>query len=316
MVRRLHKQHTIVKLCQALEVSRSGYYAYLAQKTGKRIQQETAIRRAILSSHIAAPSYGVDNIHADVRAQMVCGRNRIRRLMRQMGICSCRKRTYRMTTTNSQHEYAVAPNLIKGLEVTHPNQVWVGDITYIPTHEGYLYLAIVKDKFTREIVGYSYGDQITSLLVQQALLMALGKRKPPPGLLHHSDRGVQYCCHDFRRLLRAHDLTASMSRKGNPYDNAHAENFFSCLKSERLSLQQFNSRRQAGLAAFEYIEGFYNTRRRHSALGRIPPAQFYRNFVATHGVGLSGVSESTRLADTRRKVDKVSMDNHRILTRY
>jgi transposase InsO family protein len=249
---------------------------------GKRAQQDVAIRRAILETHIAAPSYGVDNIHADVREQIVCSRSRVRRLMREMGVHSCRKRPYRFKTTNSNHEYAIAPNLVKNLDITRPNQVWVSDITYIQTDEGYLFAAIVKDKFTREIVGYRCGDRITSELAQQALNSAVVSRKPQPGLIHHSDRGVQYCCHDYRRILSEHGITASMSKKSNPYDNAMAENFFCCLKCERLYLMHFNTTAQAKLAVFEYIDGFYNTRRRHSALGRIPPARFFLEYQAAH----------------------------------
>lgn len=248
--------------------------------------QDQVIRQEILASHAAAPCYGLDNIHADVRAKVVCGRNRVRRLMGEMDIRSQRKRKYK-ATTNSAHAHPVAPNLLRGLKITAPNQVWVVDITYIPTDEGWLYLATVKDRFTREIVGYSTGERITSELAQRALLDAIRRYKPPQGLIHHSDRGVQYCCDTYRQLLQNYGIRCSMSRKGNPYDNAVAENFFSCLKCEMVYLQRFATRKDADLAIFRYIDGFYNPRRRHSALGRISPAQFRKNWEATQKISQS-----------------------------
>lgn len=222
-MKRLAKTYSVTTICDALEVSRAGYYAWLRHKPGKQEQKDIIIRREILKSHAAAPCYGVENIHADVRENVVCGHNRVRRLMREMGVCSQRKRRYK-ATTNSTHNLQVAPNLLKGLDITAPNQVWVGDITYIATDEGWLYLAIVKDRFTREVVGYATGDRITQALAEQALRQAITRYQPPEGLVHHSDRGVQYCAHDYQRLLNEHKMVPSMSRKGNPYDNAVAEN--------------------------------------------------------------------------------------------
>lgn len=276
-VRTLSKKHKVSRTCRALGVSRAGYYGWLTHKPGKRTQEEVAIRQEILKSHTASPSYGADNIHADVREKLVCGRNRVRRLMREMGIHSCRKRKYK-ATTNSRHGYAVAPNLARGIKPTAPNQLWTADITYIATDEGWLYLAMVKDRFTREITGYATGPQITSELAQTALRNAIARHKPPAGLVFHSDRGVQYCCHAFQEMLKENRMTVSMSRKGNPYDNAVSENFFSCLKCEMVYLQRFATRRDAALAVFRYIEGFYNRRRRHSALGRIAPSVFRKRW--------------------------------------
>ena len=308
MIHRMKHQHPIGKLCQVFGVSRSGYYASRAAKAGVRMQQEVLIRKAILQSHNDAPSYGLDNIHADVREKIVCGRNRVRRLMRDMGVRSCRKRPYRMITTNSKHDYLVEPNRLKGLTIDHPNQVWVGDISYIHTDEGFLYLAIVKDKFTREIVGYSQGDKITSQLAQAALRKAYAKRKPSPGLIFHSDRGVQYCCHEYRKMLRVMGIISSMSKKGNPYDNAMAENFFCCIKCERLYLEKYARRHDAQLAIFSYIEGFYNTRRRHSALGYVSPQEFYLAYQAGQRAAETSqvVAGSRRQAQTQRKADGVS----------
>jgi transposase InsO family protein len=278
-VKRLSRSHALKTLCETLEISRSGYYAWLNWKPGKRMREDTAIRREILTSHSAAPTYGVDNIHADVREKLVCGRNRIRRLMREMGIQSRRKRKYK-ATTNSNHNHSVSPNLLKTMTVTKPNQVWVSDISYIQTREGWLYLAIVKDLFTREIVGYATGDRITSSLTESALENAVLRYSPARGLICHSDRGVQYCCVTYRALLQRYGFVSSMSRKGNPYDNAVAENFFSCIKCEMIYLNTFETRRDAVLAVFQYIDGFYNRRRRHEALGRVSPHEFRRRWVA------------------------------------
>ena len=279
LIRNLGKQHSVRLLCSALGVARSAYYDWLKRKPSKRDIEDQAIRREILVSHAAAPCYGVDNIHADVRAQMICGRNRVRRLMRELGVSSIRRHKYK-ATTNARHTCAVAPNLLRDFTPTEPDRVWVCDITYIATDEGWLYLATVKDRFTREVVGYSMGSRITSELTRLALLNAISRRKPSKGLIHHSDRGIQYCCNTYRELLNTHGMRCSMSRKGNPYDNAVAENFFSCLKCEMVYLEHFATRRDAELSIFRYIEGFYNRVRRHSALGRISPEQFRKNWEA------------------------------------
>ena len=281
LVRRLSGRYGVKLVCEVPGLSRSGYYAFLSAKPGKRAEQEVAIRREILLSHTRAPSYGADNIHADVREKIVCGRNRVGRLMREMGIHSCRKRKYK-ATTNSRHPYQVAPNLLREVRVHAPNQVWVSDITYVATDQGWLYLATVKDLFTREIVGFATSERITSELAQAALCQAVTRYRPMPGLIHHSDRGVQYCCREYQALLKKHGILPSMSRKGNPYDNAVAENFFSCLKCEMVFLHHFKTRHEAALAIFRYIVGFYNKRRRHSALGRIPPAEFRRRWAMAH----------------------------------
>lgn len=292
MILKLSRKHSVSTACAALGVSRAGYYAWLTHKPGKRELQDIAIRREILISHAAAPTYGADNIHADVREKIVCGRNRVRRLMRQIGVTSVRRRSYK-ATTNSRHSLGVAPNLVKGLNVTMPNQVWVSDITYIGTDEGWLYLAVVKDRFTREIVGYAYGQRITSELTQRALKQAISRHKPEPGLIHHSDRGIQYCAKEYQEMLDTYGIIPSMSRKGNPYDNAVAENFFSCLKCEMVYLESFKTRREAQLAVFRYIEGFYNRRRRHEALGRISPVEFRSRWGRAHGLVGDGVTAGT-----------------------
>ena len=187
-----------------------------------------------------------------------------------MSFASRRRRKYK-ATTNSGHSYPVAPNRLKGLKITASNQVWVSDITYIATDEGWLYLATVKDRFTREGLGFATGKRITTELAQQALKQALKRRRLLQGLIH---RDVQYCSHEYQDLLKEHQITPSMSRKGNLYDNVVAENFFSCLKYEMVYLNKFSTRREAELAVFQYTEGFYNRKRRHEALGRISPKEF------------------------------------------
>jgi putative transposase len=304
-VKQLSRKHNVTYLCEVLDVSRSGYYEWCEQKPSKRAKQDAVIRQEIIKAHVAAPTYGVDNIHADVREKVLCGRNRVHRLMREMGIQSKRKRKYK-ATTNSRHKHGIAPNLVKNTKVKAPNQVWVGDITYIQTDEGWLYLAIVKDRFTREIVGYATGERITSELAQEALRQAITRYKPAPGLIFHSDRGVQYACTAYTDLLKQHNITASMSRKGNPYDNAVAENFFSCIKCEMVYLNHFKTRREAQLAIFRYIEGFYNRRRRHAALDRISPHKYRRQWAGGQGQAVHACASSPATTESGVKEKSVA----------
>jgi transposase InsO family protein len=292
-------------MCAALGISRSGYYGWLGHKPTRRVLQDIQIRKEILAAHTAAPTYGVDNIHADVREKIVCGHNRVRRLMQEMNIRSARKTKYK-ATTNSRHSNPVAPNLLKCLKVIRPNQVWVADLTYIATAEGWLYLAIIKDKFTREIVGFSAGDRITSELALQALKQAIQRYRPPRGLIHHSDRGIQYCCDAYQAFLAEYGITSSMSRKGNPYDNAVAENFFSCLKCEMVYLNRFSTRKEAYQAVFRYIEGFYNRRRRHQSLGRISPREFRIRWEQIYG----SISNFTSQKPVRRSSSTLSIPDN------
>lgn len=191
--------------------------------------------------------------------------------MKRLNVHSVRKKAFRVTT-NSRHNHPIAPNLLKrNFHASRPNQVWVGDITYIPTGEGWLYLAIVKDLCTKKVVGYAFSERIDTTLTLEALCMACRRQRPKPGLIFHSDRGVQYAAVAYRELLRKFQIAQSMSRKGDPYDNAVAENFFSCLKCELCQLVRFDTRAHATNAVFAYIEGFYNTLRPHSAIGWMAP---------------------------------------------
>ena len=196
------------------------------------------------------------------------------RLMRESGISARRGKRCRPATTDSRHDHPVAPNLLEQeFTVVEPDTVWLADISYIPTNEGWLYLAAIKDMATREIVGWSMASHLRAELCEQALLMALQRRQPAPGLIHHSDRGVQYASGPYRRLLARHGITQSMSRKGNCLDNAPMESFFASLKTELAHGSRFATRREAKAALFEYMEVFYNRQRLHSGIGYRTPAQ-------------------------------------------
>ena len=215
-----------------------------------------------------------------LKPEFGCSRKRVHRQMRVAGIVSARRRAYK-ATTNSRHSHPPAPNLLqRKFYFERPNQAWVGDITYIPTGEGWLYLAIVKDLCTRKIVGYAFSERIDTSLTLEALDMAVRRYKPSKGLIFHSDRGVQYAAVAFRERLESHGIRQSMSCKGDPYDNAVAENFFSCLKCELIHLNHSPTRASAQADVFPYIETFYNTVRPHSALGWLSPIQFEASLLA------------------------------------
>lgn len=202
-------------------------------------------------------------------------KERVRKLMREHGIRARHKRRYK-ATTDSKRSFPVAPNLLdRQFDIYRPDGVWTSDITYIPTAEGWLYLAVVMDLGTRMIVGWAMGQRMTRDLVIDALRMAWFRRRPPRGLIHHSDRGGQSCSHDYQDLLKQYGITASMSRKGNCWDNAPTESFFNSMKNERTHHQRYATRAEARQDTFEYIELFYNRKRRHSALGYVSPADFY-----------------------------------------
>lgn len=270
-------EHSVERLCLGLGISRSGYYAWKTRKPGKRALSNQALLRAIVSLHEKYPVYGLDSIYHLLHHNYKCSRARVYRLMKQANIHSIRTKAFKVTT-NSNHRFPAAPNLLqRNFNVTEPNRVWVSDITYVHTDEGWLYVAAIKDLCTKKIVGYAFSNRIDTSLTLEALHMALSRERPAPGLIHHSDRGVQYACSAYRDELLHFGCIPSMSRSGNPYDNAVAENFFSCLKCECVHLNHFASRSQASLAVFAYIEAFYNTVRPHSALGWISPNAFVRS---------------------------------------
>ena len=265
------------QLCRILEVSRSGYYAWLNGGRGQRTVRNQALLRALVRLHEKYPAFGLDSLYHLLKADFHCSRGRVHRLMKQANIHSLRIRAYK-STTNSRHSNPTSPNLLnRNFTFAKPNQAWVGDITYIPTGEGWLYLAIVKDLCTRKIVGYAFSDRIDTTLTLSALDMAVRREHPEKGLIFHSDRGVQYASTAYRQRLQALHIHGSMSRKGDPYDNAVAENFFSCLKCELVHLKRYPTRAAAEADIFAYIEAFYNAVRPHSGIGWVAPNLFAKS---------------------------------------
>ena len=267
-------------MCRVLGVSVSGYYAWRKRPPSARAEANAALVEQIRRVHAdSRQTYGSPRIHATLRQQgLVCNHKRVERLMRLQGLRGCERRKRRPITTQSRHDYPVAPNrLQRDFTADMPNCKWLGDITYIDTAEGFLYLASLEDVFSRKIVGWAMDEHMETRLVEQALHMALARRQPAAGLLHHSDQGSQYASHAYRTLLEAQHVTVSMSSVGNCYDNAMKESFFATLKTECAS-QPFATRAQARTAIFEYIEVFYNRQRLHSALGYVSPEQFEQQF--------------------------------------
>jgi transposase InsO family protein len=272
-------EHDISLLCAELGVSRSGYYAWHARRLrpGKRALANAQLRTAIEQVHQQNhQTYGSPRVTQVLRAKGVrCGRHRVARVMRQEGWYGRQRRRFRPRTTDSNHPHPIAPNRLADRPApTRPDEVWVTDITYVLTVEGWLYLAGVMDLFSRRIVGWATATTLESALVARALQHALCIRRPKSGLIVHSDRGSQYASASFRQLLAQHDLHASMSRRGNCYDNAAMESFWSTLKLEHLFRHRRLDHQQTHRSIFTYIEGFYNTRRLHSSLGYRTPLDF------------------------------------------
>jgi putative transposase len=275
-------QWEVGRMCRVLEVARSGYYAWRGRR---RMSGPTAARRQQLLEEIRAEQergrglYGSPRIHAGLaeRGIPVCV-NTVAKLMKHAGICAARCRRFRPMTTDSRHDYTPAPNrLDRQFAASKPNEKWLCDITYVPTDEGTIYLASVLDVCSRKIVGWSMSTSLEARLCMDALGMAVRSRRPEQGLLHHSDRGVQYACDSYQALLEHHGIVCSMSRVGNCYDNAMMESYHSTLKTELVHLQphsRFADIEQARRMLFEYIEVFYNRQRRHSAIGYVSPEAF------------------------------------------
>jgi len=264
------------RICELLGVSRSGYYAWKKRKPSQRDQINQALIDHIRRIHkMSRKAYGSPRVYAQLKKQgYTCNQKTVARLMRQEGLKGQRK--YRkVITTNSNHNFPIASNVLnREFTADGPNQKWVADITYVPTEEGWLYVAGVLDLFSRKIVGWDMSSQIDATLVERALRMALYQRRPGKGLLHHSDRGVQYASHQIRDILAANQIQVSMSNKGNCYDNAVMESFFGTLKNEWVHHQKYKTRSQARTDIFSYIEAYYNTVRLHSTLGYLSPSEF------------------------------------------
>jgi transposase InsO family protein len=276
-----HQEHfSVGHMCQVLSVARSAFYAWKKRVPSQREHDNQALIEHIRRIHkLSRKAYGSPRVYFQLKKQgLSCSPKRVARLMRQDGLKGRRK--YRkVRTTDSQHGFPVAENVLnREFEAEKPNQKWVADITYIPTDEGWLYLAGVLDLYSRKIVGWSMSNLIDADLVEKALRMAYYQRQPEQGLLHHSDRGSQYASHQIRDLLATSHTQASMSRKADCWDNAVMESFWGTLKNEWVHHQKYKTRAEAKTDIFEYIEGFYNTFRLHSTLGYLSPVEFEANY--------------------------------------
>jgi putative transposase len=269
----------VTTMCRVLGVSRAGYYAWRAQPLCERVKEDRVLRAKIEEIQKQVKQrYGSPRVRMELRALgFACGKTRVARLMREAGVPAKRAPAFRPATTQSAHREPVAPNVVDRqfalAENPEPDRTWAGDITYIPTREGWLYLAILLDLATRRVVGWGLGTRIDQELTLRALQMALRHRGARGGR-HHSDRGVQYAAHAYRQLLAQADFTASMSRVGNCWDNAVVESFFATLTKELLGDTVFATRAEASAAVFEFIEIWYNRQRRHSTLGYRTPVEY------------------------------------------
>jgi putative transposase len=266
----------IVLMCEVLEVGKSGYYARLRRSKSPQVLENQRLLIEIKSIHRdSRETYGSPRVHSALKKKAIsCGKHRVARLMREHNIRSVHKRKFKMTT-DSNHRYPVAENILdRKFEVSKPDACWASDITYIPTQEGWLYLAAILDLFNREVIGWSMNSRMTRKLAVDALTMAIDRRNPEEGLLHHSDRGSQYASVEFQEILANRNITCSMSRKGNCYDNAVVESFFHSLKVECVHNKNYETRKEARADLFEYIEVFYNRKRLHSYLGYRSPVEF------------------------------------------
>jgi len=270
------RQFHVATMCRVLEVSRSGFYAWLKGSSSERQRANDRLLREIVRVHRRSrKTYGCRRVYWELRSEgQTCSRNRVARLMSGYGLRAKTSRKFR-ATTNSKHSLPVAPNLLdRQFAANAPNRAWVSDITYIPTEEGWLYLATVMDLYSRKLVGWSMDERVTRELAIDALRMAIRQRKPAAGLLHHSDRGVQYASNNYQKLLSQHEMICSMSRKGDCWDNAPMESFYGSMKTECTHHRHYHSRSEAKRDVSYYIEIFYNSERRHSTLGYRSPAMF------------------------------------------
>lgn len=269
-------RHSVPLLCRVLRVSRSGYYAWSRRQPSQRALEDARLGTLVVVAHHAGRgTYGSPRVLDDLRERGErVSRKRVARLMRERGLVGEPKKKWRHPGA-APTDAVCAPNTLdRAFAVSEPNRVWACDITYVRTWEGWLYAAVVMDLFSRRIVGWSMQDHMRTDLALAALTMAVGQRIPGPGLLQHSDRGSQYTSSDYQRALRSHGIECSMSGRGNCWDNAAVESFFGTLKKELIYKRSWPTRREAAAAIHEYIEVFYNRRRRHSTLGGISPARF------------------------------------------
>jgi putative transposase len=273
-----YKDHWPIRLlCETLEVSPAGYYAWRQRPRSAQEQRQDTLLVEMRAIHVEFKArYGSPRMHAELVARgHACCVNTVAQLMRDHGIVAKSARKFRITTTDSNHDLPVAENLLdRQFDPSAANEVWLADITYIPTREGWLYLAAVEDLYSRKVVGWSMAEHMESRLVVDALEMAVQRRLPDEGLLAHSDRGSQYASQHYQLLLARHGIACSMSRRADCWDNAPMESFFASLKKELVHDADFATRAEARAAIFEYIEVFYNGQRRHSSLGYVSPAEY------------------------------------------
>jgi len=268
--------YPVTVLCEVLEVSRSGFYAWKDRDPSGRAKADAELSVEIVAVHDRSQRrYGSPRVHRALRKKGVrASKKRIERLMQVLGIFGRQKRRFRRTT-DSAHSYPIAPNLVeRHFDPSGPNQLWAGDVTYIDTNEGWAYLAVLLDLYSRRVVGWAISAKNDTELAWSALEQAARGRRPCAGLVHHTDRGSPYASGDYRKALAAHGMTASMSRKGDCWDNAVAESFFATLRTELVDDERYATRREAALSIGDYIESFYNTERLHSHLDYVSPIEF------------------------------------------
>lgn len=275
--------YPLAVLCRVLDVSASGYHAWLTREPSKRARKRERLKVAARAAHHRTRgTYGAVRLQKELAADgFAASLGTIKRVRRELNLqCVQRKKRSRVVTTDSRHSLPVAPNLLEqDFTATRPDEVWAADITYVSTQEGWLYVAAIKDLFAGEIVGRAYGERMTSDLVVRALEQAVATRRPAPGLIHHSDRGSQYCSHEYQALLLRHGMRVSMSRKGDCYDNAPVESFWGTLKNELVHHRRYQTRAEAITDIREYIDLFYNRQRRQARLGYVSPATYTQQFM-------------------------------------
>lgn len=279
-------EYPVRLMCRVLVVSAAGFYAWLTRAPSARARADERLMLNIRVAHAQSDgTYGAPRIQRDLRdAGLAVGTKRVARLMRHAGLVGEPGHRRGPRTTDSAHADPVAPNVLARQFALHDgrrlDRVWVSDLTYVPTREGWLYLAVVLDLASRRVVGWAMGPSLEVGLALAALRMAIAARRPRPGLLHHSDRGSQYACAEYTAVLTGHRMLASMSRKGDCWDNAVAESFFATLERELIVRRDWRTRAEARQAIFQYIETWYNRRRRHSTLGYVSPAQYETRMLA------------------------------------
>jgi putative transposase len=281
-IKELRQAYPVAAMCRVLDVSESGYHAWRKRPPSPRAQARARLEIEIQAAHERTrQTYGPERLQADLADHGIhVGISRIKRIRNKLGLRCKQKRKFK-ATTDSSHKLPVAPNLLaRQFAVAAPSKVWVTDITYIATDEGWLYLAGIKDLFNGELVGYALDARMTQKLVMQALFRAVAAKRPGKGLMHHSDRGSQYCAHAYQKLLRQFGMQASMSRKGDCWDNAPMESYWGSLKTELVHHRRFVTREQAKREITEYIEVFYNRIRKQARLGYLSPAAFSQQYYA------------------------------------